>query len=70
MMATEKLIEVIVDASTGEVIELELTAERIAEIEAERAIQESEKQARQTIRDSALAKLSAIGLTEEEIAAL
>ena len=69
-MATEKLIEVIVDASTGEVIELELTAERIAEIEAERAIQESEKQARQTIRDSALAKLSAIGLTEEEIAAL
>ncbi len=37
-MATEKPTEVIVDAITNEVIVVELSAERIAAIEADRAI--------------------------------
>lgn len=37
-MPTEKMIEVIVDALTNEVTVIELSAERIAEIEADRAI--------------------------------
>ncbi|CAB4142533.1 hypothetical protein UFOVP437_19 [uncultured Caudovirales phage] len=69
-MADEKLIEVIADALTGEVIEVELSAERVAEIQtqSEQALQI--KEAQEAVRASALAKLAALGLTEEEIAAL
>jgi hypothetical protein len=67
---TEKIIEVVSDATTNEIIEVELSAERIAELEADRAALLAEQEARTAVRDSALAKLAALGLTEEEIAAL
>jgi hypothetical protein len=44
--------------------------EDIAEIEAREEARKSEKDARDLARTSALAKLAALGLTEEEIAAL
>jgi hypothetical protein len=69
-MADEKLIEVIADAATGEVIELELSPERVAELQVEQAASLQAKEAQQAVRASALAKLAALGLTEEEIAAL
>jgi hypothetical protein len=67
---TDKIIEVISDAVTNQVIEVELSAERIAEIEADRAESLAEQEARTAVRESLLAKLAALGLTEEEIAAL
>jgi DNA-binding helix-hairpin-helix protein with protein kinase domain len=67
---SEKLIEVIADALTNEVVELELSAERIAELKAEQATRTAEQEARIAAKESALAKLAALGLTEEEIAAL
>jgi hypothetical protein len=69
-MATEKMIEVIADALTNEIIEIELSDERIAQIEADRASIALLDQEKKAVRDSALAKLAALGLTEEEVAAL
>jgi hypothetical protein len=69
-MSTEKLIEVIVDAATGEVTEQELTPARIAELQSEQDANLQAKEAQEAVRASALAKLAALGLTEEEIAAL
>jgi hypothetical protein len=66
----EKIIEVISNALTNEVIEIELSAERISEMEADRAIIVAEKESITSVRNSAFAKLAALGLTEEEIAAL
>jgi hypothetical protein len=72
-----KPTKVIVDCSTGEQTVIELTAEEIAEIEAarvvaeaERATQEAEAQAKADAKASALAKLAALGLTEEEAKAI
>lgn len=65
--------EKIVDAVTGEIIIREYTPEEVAEVEAaiEKARLRREKLAEQkTKRNSAIAKLAALGLTEEEIAAL
>jgi hypothetical protein len=69
--------KLIVDCSTGISTELELTAEEIAEIEAnaeiwkqkeaEAAAAAAEKEAAKT---SAIRKLEAVGLTADEIAAL
>ena len=46
------------------------TDAEIAERQAEHEAQEAAKAARETVRESALAKLAALGLTEEELATL
>jgi hypothetical protein len=67
---SQKLKVVILDASTGEVTERDYTPEEITEHEAfvDKSLKREEKAL--AIRSSALAKLAALGLTEEEIAAL
>ena len=66
-----------VNCETGEVIERPLTAEEIAQREADAAAfaaQEAERKAAEAAalaaKESAQAKLAALGLTAEEIAAL
>jgi len=66
-----------VNCATGEVTERPLTAEEIAQrdadaaaYEAQKAQEEAEAQAKATAKASARAKLAALGLTEDEIAAL
>jgi hypothetical protein len=66
-----------VNCETGEVIERPLTAEEIAaneaaaaQAEADRLAAEAEVAAAQSAKESAQAKLAALGLTTEEIAAL
>lgn len=66
-----------VNCTTGEVIERPLTAEEIAQREADavqaetdRVAREAEATAAQAAKESANAKLAALGLTAEEIAAL
>ena len=69
----DKLTALQVNAETGETIERELTTQEVEELKAF-AIKDAQKlaeaEARVTARTSALAKLAALGLTEEEIAAL
>ena len=69
--------KVVVDCSTGTVTEVELTAEEIAQREADalafaeqKALEEAEAVAKEAAKQSAEAKLAALGLTAEEIAAL
>lgn len=69
--------KIIVDCETGDVQEIELTPEEIAErealaaqAEADRLAREAEEQARAEAKASAQAKLSSLGLTEAEVAAL
>jgi hypothetical protein len=69
--------KVIVDCSTNEQTIIELTDEEIAENEKlaaeaikRRKLEETEAQAKAEAKASALAKLEALGLTEEEAAAL
>ena len=69
--------KIIVDCSTGISEEVELTAEEIAQMEAdaakfaeEQAAREAEEAAKATAKASAEAKLASLGLTAEEIAAL
>ena len=69
--------KIIVDCSTGITTEVELTAEEIsqreadaAKAEADRAAREAEEAAKAAAKASAEAKLSALGLTAEEVAAL
>ena len=72
-MMTETFKAVILDAATGEVIERPLTADEIAEREVMQAdfeAQQAEAEAKATARESALAKLKALGLTQAEISAL
>jgi hypothetical protein len=66
-----------VNCTTGEVIERPLTAEEMAQREAEAAAfaieleeREAAKAAALAAKESAQAKLAALGLTAEEIAAL
>jgi DNA-binding NarL/FixJ family response regulator len=69
----EVLKEITFDAATGEVTERPLTADEIAEREAMQAefeSREAEAEAKATARESALAKLAALGLTADEVAAL
>jgi DNA-binding NarL/FixJ family response regulator len=69
----EKVIGVFFDGSTGETVERELTAAEKAEIEKTSLDNEAfqaEAEAKIAARESALAKLAALGLTEEEIGAL
>ena len=69
--------KIVVNCETGEVQEVELTAEEIAQREAdaaafaaEQAAREAEAQAAAEAKASAQAKLAALGLTADEIAAL
>jgi hypothetical protein len=66
-------MKLVIDCSTGETTEVELTAEEIAAQEASQAIAlqaQAELDAKAAARESALAKLAALGLTPEEVAAL
>ena len=74
---TETLTKIVVDCSTGEQTIVPLTAEEIAQREADalayaeqKAIQEAEEAAKAAAKASAEAKLAALGLTADEIAAL
>lgn len=69
--------KLVVDCSTGITTEVELTAEEVAEREARQAEYLALKgqellaaQAKAAAKASALAKLAALGLTEEEAAAI
>jgi uncharacterized protein (AIM24 family) len=69
--------KIIVNCETGQTEEVELTADEIAQAEADAAAFaerqvafEAEVAAKQAARESAIAKLSTLGLTEEEAAAI
>jgi DNA-binding NarL/FixJ family response regulator len=64
------LTKLVVNAETGQSVEVELTAEEKAERLAYQQELEAQELAKAATRESALAKLAALGLTEEEIAAL
>ena len=74
-MPNPKRIEV--NCTTGEVLEVELTDEEVAQMEAERVIEEAQRAEAQAVEEaqaavklSAQNKLQALGLTDEEIAAI
>jgi DNA-binding NarL/FixJ family response regulator len=67
---TEKLIAVEFDGKTGETLVRELTTIEIAGREADYLESKQIKDIELATRESALAKLAALGLTEAEIAAL
>jgi hypothetical protein len=70
---SETLKAVIVDAATGEVTERPLTVDEIAErevMQAEAQARQAEQDAKAAARESALAKLKELGLSQEEIEAL
>jgi hypothetical protein len=76
-MATETLTKTTVNCETGEVTIEPLTAEEIAdreqhhaELVAREAKREAERTALAEAKTSALAKLAALGLTEEEAKAI
>lgn len=67
------MLKQVIDFSTGDSSEQELTQEEIAEIvtvEEERQVSEAEEQAKREAKESALNKLAALGLTEEEAKAI
>jgi hypothetical protein len=69
----EKMLKIEVDGLTGEVTEREMTSDELAQFESDRAAftaEQAKQQSKVVARESALAKLAALGLTEEEIAAL
>lgn len=74
---TETLTKVVVDCSTGESTIVPLTAEEIAQRETDRLAWEAQEakrlaaeEAKALAQASAVSKLTALGLTEAEIAAL
>lgn len=74
---TESLMVTEINCTTGEVIERPFTAEEIAQREADLAVAQADHaaylasvEAKATAKASAEAKLAALGLTAEEIAAL
>jgi hypothetical protein len=71
------LTKIVVNCETGVTEEIELTPEEVAELEAAQAqalldqqALENELAAKAAAKESALAKLAALGLTPEEVAAL
>lgn len=73
----ETLNRIEVDCSTGESKVIPLTAEEIAQVEANRvqyeqevAARQAEAQAKAEAKASALAKLAALGLTQDEANAI
>lgn len=74
---TETLKKIVVNCETGEQTEVALTAEEIAQREADAiayaeqlATQEAEQAAKDAAKASATAKLKALGLSDTEIAAI
>lgn len=74
---TDTPTKLIINCETGEQEIVPLTAEEIAQAEADRleweakqAAAEAEAQAKAEAKASAIAKLAALGLTEEEAAAI
>jgi hypothetical protein len=70
---SETLKAMIVDAATGEITERPHTADELAEqaeIQANFQARQAEADAKVAARISALAKLAALGLTADEVAAL
>ena len=70
---SETLKAIIFDAATGEVTERPLTADELVQREldiAEAEARQAEADAKVAARESALAKLAALGLTDDEVAAL
>jgi len=68
-----KYFERIIDINTGEETVRNYTAAEVAQVEAAivaAEAREAEAQTKATVRASALAKLAALGLTADEIAAL
>lgn len=66
-------LEKIIDISTGAEVTREYTAEQVKEaekLEKETELRRLETVKREKIRASAIAKLAALGLTEDEITAL
>ncbi len=61
------MIKSIFDVETGEYLEVELTAEEIAAREAKQELINAAKAAILAKRESALAKLSALGLDEDDL---
>lgn len=66
---TENIVTIF-DASSGELIERQMTEDEIVFIQQVQAEDLARKEAKAAARESALAKLAALGLTEEEIGAL
>jgi len=74
---SEKLTKVVVNCATGVAEIIELTAQEIAQRDQdaavaaeERSIREAQEMAKAVAKAAAAAKLAALGLTAEEIAAL
>jgi hypothetical protein len=74
---TEVITKLVIDCSTGEATEVELTEEELAQREEDRLAFEAAEESRLTaeaekaaLEASAVAKLKELGLTSEEIAAL
>lgn len=74
---SETLTKLVVNCETGEQEIIPLTAEEIAQLEADRlafeeqqAAAQAETEAKEAARQSGIAKLLALGLTEEEANAL
>jgi hypothetical protein len=76
-MTEERYVKLVIDATTGTQEEIEMTAEEITEVQAMQIEFERRKEeeiaaaeANAAAKASAEAKLSALGLTPEEIAAI
>jgi hypothetical protein len=74
---TEILTKLVVDCSTGIATEVPLTAEELAQRETDRLAYEAQEATRKAAEEakaiaqaSAISKLTALGLTADEIAAL
>jgi len=74
---TDTPIKLVVDCTTGETTQVPLTAEELAQRETDRLAWEAQEAARlaaeaeqDALRESANAKLAALGLTPDEIAAI
>jgi hypothetical protein len=74
---TEILTKLVVDCSTGIATEVPLTTEELAQRETDRLAYEAQEatrlaaeEAKETAKASANAKLAALGLTADEIAAI
>jgi len=66
----EKVVAVDFDAITGETVIRDLTADEIATRDLDSLASNQAQEQKLANRESALAKLAALGLTEAEIAAL
>jgi DNA-binding NarL/FixJ family response regulator len=70
---SNQLMKQLIDALTGESVVVPLTADELAQREldqAEAEARQAEAEAKVAARESALAKLAALGLTADEVAAL